>query len=286
MKESSKGEPLAFERFDRIYQECVRVVLEHWTSEMQTEMALQCHSWGPELYDFRNYLTVSSRRFYRAYCSFAKSGTGQRVCDVGGFWGVFPMTLKELGFDVAMTESLKYYGDSFSALFECIAARGVRIFDYDPFEPGAALACERFDVVTVMAVLEHYPHSLKVFMENVTSLMSEDGRIYIEVPNIAYWPKRVGLLRGHTPLAQVAEIYRSDVPFIGHHHEFTIAELRELARLTGLSVLSEDFYNYTPGALPGFKMLVRSPLQFLAFTFLKDARECLAVLCQTKDERQ
>lgn len=288
IKEAAKGEqpPLSFEEFDRVYQESVELVFEHWTSEMQAEMAVHCHAWGPDLFDFKNYLTVSSNRFYRAYRAFASRGHKQRVCDVGGFWGVFPITLKELGFDVAMTESLQYYGDSFGRLFKYIAERGVPIFDYDPFEPGARLLAPRFDVVTVMAVLEHYPHSLKVFMENINALMANDGRIYIEVPNIAYWPKRVGLLRGQTPLALVGDIYRSGVPFIGHHHEFTIAELRELARLSGLSVLTEDFYNYTPGAVPGFKMLVRSPLQFLAFSFLKDSRECLAVLCKTKDATQ
>jgi 2-polyprenyl-3-methyl-5-hydroxy-6-metoxy-1,4-benzoquinol methylase len=119
----------------------------------------------------------------------------------------------------------------------------VEIFDYDPFEAEAALD-RRFDVVTLMAVLEHYPHSHKILMKYISSLIRPDGKLYIEVPNIAYWPKRVSLLIGRTPLA---DIYRSDVPFIGHHYEFTITELRELADLSGMKALAEDFYNYTPG---------------------------------------
>ena len=118
------------------------------------------------------------------------------------------------------------------------------ILDYDPFLPEASLS-ERFDVITVMAVLEHYPHSLKTFMTNIRSLTQPDGRLYIEVPNIAYWPKRTALLFGRTPLAQLTDIFHSEVPFIGHHHEFTIAELRDLVRLSGLSIVYEDYYNYT-----------------------------------------
>lgn len=278
-----KREPLSFQEFDAIYQESVRVVFEHWTTEMQAELAAHCHAWGPGLYDFKNYLQVSSIRFYKAYRSFAENEDVQKVCDVGGFWGVFPLTLKKLGYEVAMTESLQYYGASFNGLFKCIADHGVTIFDYDPFEPEAALP-ERFDVITVMAVLEHYPHSLKPFMQNIRSLLKPDGRLYLEVPNLAYWPKRVALLLGRTPQAQISDIFRSEVPFIGHHHEFTIAELRDLARLSGLTILHEDFYNYTLDRFPKLRTLLRSPLMFLMFPLLKESRECLAVLCKLEED--
>lgn len=270
---------ISFQEFEGLYKETVRTVFEHWTPEMQRLMAQHCYSWSPELFDFKGYLEASSVRFYRAYCRIAERGRQLSICDVGGFWGVLPLTLKEFGYRIAMTESLKYYNDSFRPLFDFISARGVEIFDYDPFEADATLD-EQFDFVTLMAVLEHYPHSHKTLMKNVSSIMKPAGRLYIEVPNIAYWPKRVGLMMGRTPLAELADVYRSDVPFIGHHHEFTMAELRELARLSGMRVLMEDFYNYSPGSHPGVKMLIRRPLQFMAFSFLKESRECLAILCE------
>lgn len=276
---------LTFQHFDEIYQDSVKTVFEHWTPAMQTLLAAHCHSWGPGLFDFRNYLQASSLRFYRAYRSLADDTHDQKICDVGGFWGVFPLTLKKIGYGVSMTESLQYYGDSFKALFECIVDNGVKVFDYDPFLSDASLP-ESFDVITVMAVVEHYPHSLRLFMENIRSLIKPDGKIYIEVPNVAYWPKRIGLMKGQTPHAQLKEIFLSDVPFIGHHHEFTIAELRDLAKLSGLSVLREDYYNYTPGSLRTLKMLLRSPFQFLAFTLVKETRECLAVLCKLEEREK
>lgn len=250
---------------------------------MQTELARHCHAWRPGAFDFRNYLRLSSIRFYKAYRALSQRGDGQRVCDVGGFWGVFPMTLKSLGFDVTMTESLQYYGDGFTSLFEQIRYHGVALYDFDPFSSEAKLG-ETFDVVTVMAVLEHYPHSLKSFMNNVINLLEPDGKVYLEVPNLAYWPKRIGLLRGQTPQAQVTDIFHSEVPFIGHHHEFTISELRNLALLSGLRILSEDSYNYSDADRPGWKVWLRRPIQSLAFSFFPHSRECLSMLCERSSQ--
>jgi 2-polyprenyl-3-methyl-5-hydroxy-6-metoxy-1,4-benzoquinol methylase len=274
---------ISFQEFDRVYQDSVSAVFEHWTTAMQKTIAQHCHGWSPGLFDFKNYLEASAIRFYKAYQHIYGLEENLSVCDVGGFWGVLPLTLKELGYRVAMTESLKYYNDSFNALFDFIAGRGVQVFDYDPFEGDAALD-KQFDVVTLMAVLEHYPHSHQTLMKNICGLMRPDGKLYIEVPNIAYWPKRVGLMMGRSPLAALADVYRSDVPFIGHHHEFTMAELRDLARLSGMKVLREDFYNYTPGSLPDFKMLIRRPVQFMAFLLLNETRECLTILCEREEK--
>lgn len=271
--------PISFQEFDKVYQLAVGRVFRHWTPEMQRQIAQHCYSWSPGLFDFKSYLEASSIRFYRAYSRMSAADESYSVCDVGGFWGVLPLTLKELGYRVAMTESLKYYNGSFDALFDFIRERGVEIFDYDPFEEDARLD-RQFDVVTLMAVLEHYPHSHRTLMKNVSTLMKPSGRLYLEVPNLAYWPKRIELLKGRTPLAHISDVYRSDVPFIGHHHEFTMPELRELARLSGLRVVAEDFYNYTPGSFPNLKMMVRRPFQFMAFLWLKEARECLAVWCE------
>lgn len=271
--------PLSFQSFDQLYQAAARLVLQHWTTEMQREIATHCYGWSPGRFDFRVYLEASSTRFYRAYRAFAALGKDITVCDVGSHWGVFPITLKRLGYEVTMTESLQYYGDSFNGLFKTIAESGVTIIDFDPFATGASLAGS-FDVVMAMAVLEHYPHSLKIFMEHIKAILKAEGRLYLEVPNIAYWPKRLLLLLGRSPLAPLADVYRSEIPFIGHHHEFTMSELRDLARLSGLSVLAEDCYNYAPESLPGVKMLLRSPVQLLAYALLKESRECLAVLCK------
>jgi 2-polyprenyl-3-methyl-5-hydroxy-6-metoxy-1,4-benzoquinol methylase len=273
---------ILFQEFKKIYEENVEAIYKYWTRGMQTEMSFHCYGWNPGRFNMRTYLEASVTRYYTAYCAFSKRGGGLTLCDVGGLWGVFPITLRQLGYEVTLTESLKYYGTSFEGLFDYIRSQGVKIVDYDPFKPGPVP--DQYDVVTVMAVLEHYPHSLRVFMTNMSSMMEPAGRLYIEVPNVAYWPKRISLLRGCTPLADLESIYKSKIPFTGHHHEFTIAELRRLASWSELEIVREFFYTYS---VTGnfWKRLLNKPLDTSVQLLWPNTRECMAVLCQKKAMR-
>ncbi|GAB63609.1 MAG: hypothetical protein DWB56_14685 [Candidatus Jettenia sp.] len=269
---------VTFQEFNEIYQESVRTVFTYWTPQMQMEIATHCYSWSPNVFDFQGYLQASAIRFYKAYSTFAENGCEQTICDIGGFWSVFPITLRKLGFAVTMTESLQYYSNSFNNLFKHAADWGVTVVSYDPFQAGAIVpGC--FDVITIMAVLEHYPHSLKTFMDNITSMLNSKGILYIEVPNIAYWPKRISLLFGRTPLVQLQEIYKSKVPFIGHHHEFTIGELRDLAKLSKLAIAQELYFNYS-AQNNFFRRFIAQPLETLIQFAIPDTREVLAIVCQ------
>lgn len=269
---------LTFRDFDAIYQSSVDEIWPFWSEAMQAEIARHCIAWSPGHTDFLDYLRLSAIRFFKAYESLAASGS-KSVCDVGGFWGVWPMTAKRIGFDVAMTESFRFYGNSFEPLFGQIAAAGVDLFDYDPFSSEPALR-RTFDFVTVMALIEHYPHSLRRLVENLKQLTGPKGQIFFEVPNIAYWPKRVALLRGETPLAQLADIYLSEEPFIGHHHEMTIAEMRDLARLGRLEIISEHFYNYSLADKSRLRLWLRHPVLSFAVAMSRTSRECIAVVCR------
>jgi len=270
---------IRFAEFDKIYQRNVDAVLEHWTVEMQRQIAVHCYGWSPGQFDFTRYLRNSTIRFYRALQAF--SGYGDRVADIGGFWGVFPMTLQDIGYMATMTESLKYYGASFDPIFDLVRRRGVEIYDYDPFDDGPPLE-KQFDIITVMAVIEHYPHSLRKFMDNILRSITDNGKIFLEVPNVAYLPRRLKLMYGVTPYTPVQQIYMSAVPFIGHHHEFTMTELHTLADLSGLSVIREDYYNYFRGTYSDSARYFRHPLEWLVFKLWKRSRECISVLCEPR----
>ncbi|MBF6617704.1 MAG: methyltransferase domain-containing protein [Candidimonas sp.] len=189
---------------------------------------------------------------------------------------MFPLTLARMGYKVAMSESLKYYSSSFTPLFDYLSKQGVRIIDWDPFEPGAPLEAS-FDCVTVMAVLEHYPHSLRTFLDNALAIMAREGSLYLEVPNIAYWPKRKALMLGKSPLVPISDIFHSATPFIGHHHEFTVSELRDLLSLAGLKLLDTRHYNYSFRGGSLLRRLLSEPSLTIASLF-PHMRECISVL--------
>lgn len=261
--------------FERVYAECVGEVMRFWSPPMQESLATHCRGWACGAYDFHAYLRCSARRYRRAFQCIAQRAGCRKICDVGGFLGVFPLALRRLGFDVAMTEALGYYAGSFTPLFDFIGAQGVNVIDYDPFGDTGPSA-GGFDALSVMAVIEHYPHSLARFLGNVKAMGHSDSMIFVEVPNIAYWPKRMALLRGATPLVHIRDIYLSRVPFIGHHHEFTIGELRELAGLAGLKVDREFFYSYSQESHV-LRRLATHPIETIAAALFPATRECIAI---------
>lgn len=276
---------ISFNNFNQVYQSVVSEIIKIWTPQMQNEISFHNIEWNPEHYCFENYLRKSVVRYYIVY-NHINHLKVKSICDIGGFLGVFPILMKRMGYDVTMTEALKYYNTSFDLLFEKIKNEGVEILDFDPFDNTNIKIFRKFDFITVMAVIEHYPHSLKPFMDVVTSLLKENGKLYIEVPNIAYWPKRIKLfLKGETPISNFESIYNSKIPFIGHHHEYTMAELRMLAKLSNLDILKEHYYNYSVTGFDLFKSFIKNPLLIVGLLFLKNSFECISVLCKSRSNK-
>lgn len=240
---------------------------------MQAEIARHNQGWR-EL-DFGGYLRQSELRYRVASEALWRAGPLNSLCDVGGFFGAFPLTMRRLGVDVAMTEALGYYSDSFAPLFAYLREEGVDIIDHDPFEQEPTVE-RRFDVVTAMAVIEHYPHSHRRFLAFMRTIAEPTGHLYLEVPNIAYWPRRWAMLCGRSPLSSIEDVYASAVPFIGHHHEFTMDELHRLASLAGLNVVEQVHFNYSFVG-PRFKRFISDPLLML-MSLRPSMRECLAVV--------
>ncbi|MCB0734079.1 MAG: methyltransferase domain-containing protein [Flavobacteriales bacterium] len=257
---------ITFKEFNIIYQRHVQKVISFCTEDMQAKIAANNVGWEAP-YSFGSYLEKSAMRFYKAYTEIPESA---RTCvDIGGFWGVLPLTLKELGYEVTMTEALKFYDHSFDELFDYIRTNGVEIWDIDPFTED--LGNRSYDFVSVMAVLEHIPDSLNFFLTNVKQIMTANTALYCDVPNIAYYFKRRDLLFGKSPLPDIMQIYRSRVPFIGHHHEFTIEEFIRLFNSAGFR--NTDLYPYNYSIKLNLKFMLRYPLAFLCLSIFSSMSE-------------
>lgn len=229
--------------FEDVYRDAVTDVMSYYSPSMQASLCLHNAAWRAGSTDFEQYLRRSWIRGYIALSAAAARGATS-ICDVGGFWGVLPLVARRLGMDAALTEAMTYYGAAFDPLFGFLQGEGVRIHDMDLFDDGVHPPGD-YDFVCLMAVLEHYPHSVETPMRLLWEMVGETGHLYVEVPNIAYLPKRLGLLRGVSPLVDIRLIWESAVPFIGHHHEYTVEELRRLSGLAGFRIEEEWFYNYS-----------------------------------------
>lgn len=271
---------LSYKEFEKIYDDTLQEVYTFWNDEMQEYIAEHNKSWSVGNFNFFNYLSASKVRYYEAYSLF--DNKSKIICDVGGFFGVFPTTLSKLGYEVYMTEALKYYTSAFDNLFTFIENSGVNILDVDPFEKNV-LPTNRFDEIVSMAVIEHYPHSLKDFLENL-SKSSRYGNLIIEVPNFAYLPNRIKLLKGETPLSDIDMIYKSKIPFTGHHHEFVYHELEQLMSSINYKVIKSNIFNYSNN-IKDLSYIMRNPFKSLVMNLFKNTRECIIIKAKSVESK-
>lgn len=232
-------------RFDAVYLRCVAEVMERMPDDWSA-FARHNVGWRKDRFDARAYLHDSAERYWRAYRILAKSNA-RSVLDVGGFLAAFPLSLARLGFEVSIAERYEYYGTAIDRIAGHVRTNGVRVIDADftTALSDRAAVFERFDAVTCMAVAEHLAHSPRVLMENIEAALKPGGALAFEVPNLAFWPKRYAFfVRGESVLAPISDVYASEVPFTGHHREYTISDARYVVAQAGLRVVEVETFNY------------------------------------------
>jgi 2-polyprenyl-3-methyl-5-hydroxy-6-metoxy-1,4-benzoquinol methylase len=234
--------------FREQYRRAVRDVTPFVTVERQVVIARHNFGLHPSRTDLTLYLEASELRYIRAVELFnaylPDRATQQRALDVGGFLGAYPLAVARLGIPVTLAEVYAYYDGALDDLGDYLASEGVEIWDVDFTEPIDDLT-QRFTMVTNMAMLEHLASTPEPLMRNLRAVTDDSGALLIETPNIAYWPKRLALLRGGTVHPPLNDLLRSAKPFLGHHREYTASELAELLKEAGFRTVSVGRFNYS-----------------------------------------
>jgi hypothetical protein len=239
---------LDINRFRDAYRRSVQDVMRFVTPERQAVIATHNPALRPGRFDLGVYLRASERRYaelirlLNAHARFDREEL--RTLEVGGFLGAYPLALARLNIPVTLVEHYGYYHGAFDELAEYLASAGVAIWDAD-FTQVLRAAPERHTLVTNMAMLEHLADSPKILMDNLASATDERGALVIEVPNIAYFPKRRGALMGRSVHPDLAAVYESAIPFTGHHREYTLQEAIDLLSWTGFAVDEAALLNYS-----------------------------------------
>jgi SAM-dependent methyltransferase len=100
-----------------------------------------------------------------------------------------------------------------------------------------------------MGVIEHIPHSPRLLLATLDRVLAPGGLLVIDTPNFVHLYNRQKFARGETVLAPIEAQYDTELPFEGHHREYTIPELVWMLRRIGHQRLSVEAFNYSSYAL-------------------------------------
>jgi len=201
---------------------------------------------GLKGYDWTAYLRCSTVRMAKALSALRdRLQPSAKVLDMGSYFGNFSLALAKSGYLVEAADSYLTYQPAFDSVTRLMSASGIRIRDLD--EP---ISDNCYDAVLMMGVIEHIPHTPRLVLEQVNRALRPGGFLIIDTPNLAYIYNRQKLSRGDSPYAPISTQYYSDLPFEGHHREYTSDEVRWMLQQLGHADIMIDMFCYSMYALP------------------------------------
>jgi len=194
---------------------------------------------------FHHFVVQERARFVKAARWLADARTGPRVCDLGCFIPYLPLVLSRLGYEVAIVDRYEFFTDEFRGAVEQVSARaGVRVVDADILADDLS-SIGTFDAVLLMAVVEHLHGSPLRLMKGIRGMLTPEGALLFEVPNIAEFRRRVAFLRGRSPLPDYGVYLESEYPYYGHSREMTVPEVEQLHQRAGFRIERLECYDYS-----------------------------------------
>ena len=197
-------------------------------------------------FDWTGYVRLSLCRMVRVLRHLSNESAGERILDYGAFFGNFSLMAAAAGHDVTAVDGYDSFGPGFAPFLARLKGSKVKVLDTG--ETGfdlADVADASFDVAMAMSVIEHVPHTPRHLLETLWRVLKPGGLLLIETPNLGYVFNRMKLLRGESVYPSIAAQYRTEIPFAGHHREYTPAELRWMLEAAGFAVESEELFNYS-----------------------------------------
>jgi 2-polyprenyl-3-methyl-5-hydroxy-6-metoxy-1,4-benzoquinol methylase len=178
-------------------------------------------------YNLAAYLRCTRLRILRLHDALLRMGTRNgTILEVGSLFGCFALTLQRLGFDVTAVDRYGSYGPGFSPAIELMRRAGVRIVSTAREDEEAVLAgLGQYDGVISMAVVEHIPHTPRLFLQQLRRHVKTGGVLALDTPNLTRYWNRVKMERGESVFMDIKSQYYADLPYEGHHREYTGPEL-------------------------------------------------------------
>jgi len=195
---------------------------------------------------FATYLKQSTIRVYHCVRQLREAGvTRGTVLDVGSLFGQFALTLQRLGYEVTVVDRYDTYRGAFDGYVDLMKREGVAVISTTRASEAQRLAdlgC--FDAVLSMAVIEHIPHTARMFLEMLVSHVAPGGVVMLDTPNIARYWNRKRLAAGESTHQDLENQYYAEVPYEGHHREYTRREMIWMLEQVGCHDIRSRLFDY------------------------------------------
>ncbi|MDD2053704.1 class I SAM-dependent methyltransferase [Pseudomonas putida] len=202
---------------------------------------LEAHSPGLKGFNWANYINLSSIRMVRALRMVRTHlPPGARVLDFGAYFGNCSLMLAQAGYQVTALDSFDSYGACFEENQRLLREQGVQVQNFADFKPDGG-----YDAVVLMGVIEHVPHTPRLLLQDLHRALVADGLLVLDTPNLAYIYNRQKLARGQSIHPPIQSQFATELPFEGHHREYTAGEIEWMLNASDFRVLESEAFNYS-----------------------------------------
>lgn len=206
--------------------------------------ALARHSPALKGFDWDAYLRLSALRMVRALRLLSQAvKPGAKVLDFGAYFGNISVMLSDAGYQVTALDTYAEYGECFAPVLDILKRRGVEVINELPSLGGDV--ARGYDAVLLMGVIEHIPHTPRALLDTIRHALKPGGLLVLDTPNLAYIYNRQRLARGESIFPPIQSQYWTEIPFEGHHREFTRAEVEWMLKTAGFDVRTCEAFNYS-----------------------------------------
>jgi 2-polyprenyl-3-methyl-5-hydroxy-6-metoxy-1,4-benzoquinol methylase len=178
----------------------------------------------------------------RAMQQIRPSGT---VLEVGSLAGAFALTLQRLGYQVTVVDRYDLMPDVYQTNIAVMRQAGIRVVSTSPeTEEEKIASLGMFDFVISMAVVEHIPHTPRLFLDMLKKGIRPGGWLLLDTPNLTWYWNRQKFCSGESVNAPIEQQFHSEIPFTGHHREYTGDEMLYMLKATGLDNTFVRYFDY------------------------------------------
>jgi SAM-dependent methyltransferase len=198
-------------------------------------------------YDWSAYLTCSVVRMVHALEAVRRrTPAPARVLDYGSYFGNFSLMYAAAGYQVDAVDGYRAYDDRLVGCMRLLSSAGVRVFDFaDAGYDLTHTAGTTYDVVLCLGVIEHIAHTPRILLESLNRVLKAGGWLVLDTPNLAYAYNRAKLARGESPFCPIDAQYYTEIPFEGHHREYTVSEVRWMLGELHHDTIEVQNFNYS-----------------------------------------